>query len=493
MKKMLGSLAGILVAAGMAGNVGAQSGYPVPGARPGEYCPPYPTNPSIMPGIPVRPGTPSTPGSPMTPATPSTPGSSQTTPSTSPGTQGTPSDPGTSGQNAAQTDGASQRQEGGDIGGGFGFQGNLTAASGGLASAGGSGVGSNFFGAGVTQFFTTATTTSTTTTQSPLILPGLFTSATVESALPLNRVFFNYGYYDGFQINTGAGPQRGFNLNIFNVGVEQTIVDGVASVYVRAPFLYATQNVSGQSLDGIGDVNAGIKIAMLSDRETGNTLSGGFTVSAPTGRDAVIRATTTDSTTITNTFLQTAPAFILTQTKSAPIITSATTTESLNPTYLQPWMAGLLVLDRLFIQEYVGVIIPTDQRVSTFMNNDVTMGFQIYRGEKGDLVSWVTPLVSAQLLAPVNHQGSNQAIAGPTSTNTTIASGVGQAFPAAPAPTTPAAPAIGTVGFPYQLFMTGGFQVGLGDRFIFSAGVSTPVVGPKGYDVGGTVGFSFLY
>src|SRR5262249_12299648 len=89
----------------------------------------------------------------------------------------------------------------------------------------------------------------------------------------------------------------GFNLNTYTVGLEKTLFDGRASVYVRIPVLEATQNVSGQAIDGLGDVSAGFKFALLADRETGSTFTGGLTVSAPTARDTIITSTRQNSTT----------------------------------------------------------------------------------------------------------------------------------------------------------------------------------------------------
>src|SRR5262249_45383533 len=104
---------------------------------------------------------------------------------------------------------------------------------------------------------------STSTRSSPpLILPGLLTAAQAEVALPMNRIYFSYGYFDGFRVGpttttttTTVNPSTillanndvralavqgvtpgtttritpggdGFNLNTYTVGLEKTLFDG---------------------------------------------------------------------------------------------------------------------------------------------------------------------------------------------------------------------------------------------------------------------------
>src|ERR1051325_9282606 len=172
-----------------------------------------------------------------------------------------------------------------------------------------------------------------TTVFAPLILPGLFTTAMGQSALPANRVFFDYGYFNGVAVqgvgssapvlvqtvvtppSSGGGgggggsfaPQApsvppptvvssvvqspafvsGFNLHTFNFGVEKTFLDGLASAYLSVPFLYATDNITGQDINGLGDINVGFKVILIQSLRTGNTLTGGFTVSCPSAHPAV--------------------------------------------------------------------------------------------------------------------------------------------------------------------------------------------------------------
>jgi len=364
------------------------------------------------------------------------------------------------------------------------FQGNLSAAGTGLTSASSVATASTNntnAPAARTIFFIT-----TDRTQTPLILPGLFTSASAESARPTDRLFVDYGYFDRFKATGGTG----FNLNTFDFGVEKTILDGRGSVYVRVPFLAVSDNTTGQPMDGIGDVNGGIKYALLLDRETGSALSAGLTVSAPTARD--LRVTNNSYT-----FAQGAGAVpgpngrIVGGSPTDPlnlgIFLPPATTTTINPTFLQPWVGGTLVLDRLFVQEYLGVIIPTDDHVATFINNNLGLGYMMYRAEPGRWLSSITPNVNLQLLVPVNHRGTPQSTLGQTTFSDANAANDYVGTP--PASVNQAV----SLSSPDQLFLTVGAGFGLGERALLSAGVVVPVVGPKAFDVGGTVSLNFFF
>jgi hypothetical protein len=287
-------------------------------------------------------------------------------------------------------------------------------------------------------------------TPRPLILPGLFTAAVVESAQPADRIFTEYGYFSGFRVTSPlgfGGSVMGFNLNYWDFGVEKAFFDGRASIVLHVPVLDATANSTGIPIDGFGDITAGIKVAVLRDCETGTTLSAGMLVSAPTARNEVF---TTDTTTV--------PA----------------TTTTVNPTFLQPFVAGVAVLDNFFVQDYFAVVIPTDGRVSTFLNNDFNIGYRLYRCDSGDrLLTSITPTLDVQTLLPVNHRG----VPGPLP----LPAGV------------PASVDAGTFGFPDQLFLTEGVQLGIGERAVISGGIVEPLMGPKAFTIGFTMGFNLYF
>jgi hypothetical protein len=344
---------------------------------------------------------------------------------------------------------------------------------------------------------------TSTSVFTPLILPGLFTASVGQSALPVDRMFFEYGYFNRVAVNgvgssapmlvrtttftqvpvfdrygkiirydtipTGvhnsvaqsSAPVAGFNLNTFNIGVEKTFLDGLASAYVSVPFLNATDNISGQQINGLGDVNAGFKVILYQSLQTGTTLTGGFTVSSPTAHAAV-------SSSVMQTNNGTGDAL------------QPSSSATVNPTFLQPWVAGLVIFDRLSFHEYFGIVVPTDARVATYLNSDFTVGYSLYRSTEGRSLCSVTPTFGVQALIPVNNRGTPAG----QGTTTFVPFNNGALPP-------PAAPFQFT--FTDQVFMLGGVQFGLRERWLFSANVVVPVVGPRGYNVGATFGLNYFY
>src|SRR5207302_738103 len=122
-------------------------------------------------------------------------------------------------------------------------------------------------------------------TVTPLIIPGFFSATSTQSPIPLDHFSFSYGY-DG---KSSKAP--GYNLSTFNLGVEKTVVDGIASIYVTVPFLQASSNITGQPISGIGDVNIGFKVAVLHDEESKSTAAIGFTAAVPSAHAGVVSAT----------------------------------------------------------------------------------------------------------------------------------------------------------------------------------------------------------
>jgi hypothetical protein len=373
-----------------------------------------------------------------------------------------------------------------------------SAANGGIASAGATAtVGNDPTGGHLLPPGTQYSQTTFTTTQTPLILLGLFSALQAQSARPYDRVFVDYGYFDEFRVLNPltGGTQNGFNLNMIGVGGEKTLFDGNASIYVRVPFLLATANVTGQPIDGLGDVTAGFKYVLLQCRETGSALTAGMSVAAPTARDQVVSSTTAT----VNSYLFTPATHniplpvsaVLNSPAAGPfqVPQSVTTMTTVNPTFLQPWVAGLWAHDRFFIQDYFGVVVPTDDRVATLINDSLSMGYQVYRGGPECILSSITPTLGVQVLEPLNHQGIQTS--GPA---TTVPNGVaGTPFNTIQISTPPSVPPINSFGFPTQVFISAGSQFGLCSRALLSAAVVTPVVGPKAFTVGATVGFNFFF
>lgn len=384
----------------------------------------------------------------------------------------------------------------------FEFTEKLNYFQSGLSPAGSSGGG----GAGVSTSATMATTVTTTffttgLSEFPVVLPGMLVSANTEWARPIDRVFVAYSYLDRYQVVSGPGasinaagivtvgplsPRPGFDLNRYDVGIEKTFFDGRASAYVRVPFLDATSNTSGQALDGLSNITAGFKVMLRSNEATGSAFTAGMDVSAPTGHATRIVTSTTIAAQVEQMQGMVPGAIIGTPT----VTLESRTVESINPTYLQPYVAGLLVRDRLFIHNFVGALISTDNRIPTLINADVTLGYQIYRGTPGRRLSSITPFVDAQALLPTSKVGSGsqaaQTFDAKADPNTPVPAGT-------PNVRTFASTGGGGLTFSHQVFVSPGISLGLGERALLSIGAVTPVAGPRAFSWGATVGLNFYY
>lgn len=313
-------------------------------------------------------------------------------------------------------------------------------------------------GSGLVAFTTTAGGTAfnqvISVTHAPVIVPGLFSATSSENVIPTNRVFFDYGYFDISRLATPTTPFQatgGFKLSRFDIGVEKTILEGRSSVWIRVPFLAAADNTFGAPIDGIGDVGMGIKLLLLSDYETGSGVSGGVSVYIPTAREQSFTTTVNDS--------------------------GETITRKINPTFLQPWLGGIYVKGRFFIQEYLGVVIPTDDNyLSTALNNDLCAGYTVYSAP-GRILSSVSPILDVQSYSPVTKDGK----------------------PAIPEGTTPGVTDLGPggqpaqFGFRTQVSVSPGLQFGLGQRTLLTTNVVVPVVGPRSFNIGAAAGLNWLF
>ncbi len=329
-------------------------------------------------------------------------------------------------------------------------------------------------GAGVTSLSTTTNTTPTT-----LILPGLFTAINVESATPQTRLFFDYGGFHGFQtINpaTGSGLVKGFNLNLFTEGAELAIPDNGISIYVRVPAIEASDNITGGRLNGLGDVSVGFKFEVLEWEDAGTVITIGATAALPTARDLTITTSRYAFDFDPTGTIRTSPT---------GLTLPPNRTVNVNPTFIQPWIAGLCVQDRLVLTAYGALVLPTDDHVATLVNADFSIGWQLYRTcHHDDVVTSITPTVNVEALIPIDHQGTPQGVLGQTGALNVGAGG--QLVD--PNPQTNY-----SIGLPYQVFVTGGASFGFGCHSVLSAGVVTPVMGPKAFSVGGVASYNLLF
>jgi len=293
--------------------------------------------------------------------------------------------------------------------------------------------------------------------------PGFLTSATVQPTMPMNRVFGGYSLFNQFQVQTLtivdngpnnptilAGHRPGFDLNYFNIGIEKTIFNGNASIYVSVPFLSASENTTGQTfpndpgitvgqnVNGLGNVSFGFKALLLQSEDCCNALSGGLTVAAPTAQPGQVALT---------------QGFITPVNPGGPFQfdpNGNNTFRTVNPTFIQPWISGMISGERFYAQNYFGVLIPTSDFV-TSVNENLAVGYRLFTTPESFTI---TPFLNTQVLVPLGGSG---------------------------------------ISFSTQTFLTEGVQFGLGPCTSLFAGVVEPVCGPQAFTVGGTFGFNFFY
>lgn len=258
---------------------------------------------------------------------------------------------------------------------------------------------------------TTTTTTPfnrTATILVPIPFAGAFKVAENASPMPVDRVFTTYNYYDNIQ-GPGGAPIPGANsqsttitgapglfgafstttttsaatvaglprvtadLNREVFGFEKTFLDGYASIEMRMPLLQQTSPVNGFGANDTGDLTIIAKYAFFLDRATGNVLSGGLAVTAPTGP----RIPTIDG--------------------------------NLHSTYLQPWFGYIWNADRFFLHAFHSVVVPTDSRDVTLLFNDVGLNYWLYRNDSNRFLNFIVPLAEVHVTTPLDHRDMNGA------------------------------------------------------------------------------------
>jgi hypothetical protein len=269
---------------------------------------------------------------------------------------------------------------------------------------------------GVLVPVTTTTTTVTPTSQTRTILvpyatAGAFKVAENASPRPQDRVFMTYNYFDDIlppgaapiqafnntQTTTTAGaagpagiagattataattsiaglPRLSTNLNREVFGFEKTFLDGNASIEMRMPFLQLNSSINGIGSNDAGDLTIIGKYAFILDRETGNVLSGGLSVTAPTGP----RIPTIDG--------------------------------NLHSTYIQPWLGYIWNADSFFIHAFHSVVVPTDSRDVTLLFNDIGLNYWLYRNNSNRFLNYIVPMAEVHVTTPLDHRDASSTI-----------------------------------------------------------------------------------
>ena len=189
-----------------------------------------------------------------------------------------------------------------------------------------------------------------------------------ESPRPQDRAYFSYNYYDNVdQIFQGA---RLSDLDRETIGVEKAFADGNASVGLRLPFL---QLVGNESVDDaeVGDLSAIFKYAVVNDCQTGNLLSTGVVVTAPTGQALRIAGES-----------------------------------DLRSTVVQPFVGYIYHFNNFYIEGFSSVAVPSDMRDVTVMFNGIGLGYLLFQDvSRTGRIQGVVPQAELHVNTPFNHRG----------------------------------------------------------------------------------------
>jgi hypothetical protein len=241
-----------------------------------------------------------------------------------------------------------------------------------------------------------------------------------QSPLPLDRVFATFYFYDDINVGNARATVRDVKVYREFFGFEKTFLDGRSSLGLRLPLnSISARGVPGGTSTALGDLTVFGKYALLMDRERG-VFSLGMAVTPPTGPAA---------------------------------FAGADFTRARNPTYLQPFIGVLRPMGRWYVQGFSGINVPTDSRVGTMYYNDLGIGYYLHQARRDDaLVSAVVPSMEVHVNTPLNHRGGFSDVRDPGAT-------------------------IDSVN------LTFGLSTVLRRRTVLSAGVVTPVTGPRPFDI----------
>lgn len=313
------------------------------------------------------------------------------------------------------------------------------------------------------------------TARVPAIAAGAFKISDNDSPWPQDRVFLTYNYFNvprssvtTYGFGQPQTAQLGTNLHRETLGVEKTFFNGYFSVEVRLPFSQF-QGGSGLQEVNTGNGTALVPVGIGDDALLGDLtilwkyvlfnwhdrflFTGGMNTTLPTSEG------TTAVTPPTAFNLFAGPNETVGFPKPNPNVPARTfQVETLHTTLLQPWVGYLWRGDNFFFQGFTAVLVPTDWRDVSFIFNDLSFGYWIYRNPDRFL-SGVAPVAEIHLNTPLNHRG-------------------GQAEP---------------IGYPDTLNLTGGMILNLGRSSTLTLGVATPVTGVRNFNIEGIAQFNWHF
>jgi len=262
-----------------------------------------------------------------------------------------------------------------------------------------------------------------------------FKIADNESPRPQDRVFSSFNFYNN--VEGDANRRLGADIGVINVyrqviGFEKTFFDGNASIGMRLPFNLLDAR-SGDT-PGLSGTSADIgDLTVILKALLWEDRDRGLLLSAGV---AVTVPTGPDSF------------------AGVPSVVGA-----FHDTLVQPYLGYLWNLNNLFVQGFSAVDIPTDSNDVTFMFNDIGIGYFLLRG--GGQSRWITalaPTFEVHVNTPLSHRGG-----------------------------------MCGVNIPDWVDLTEGVTVEFNRRATLAVGVSTPITGPRPFDLEALAHFNIRF
>ncbi len=190
--------------------------------------------------------------------------------------------------------------------------------------------------------------------------------------IPRDYVYVGYNFYSnaGAALNPSVG---GSDLQRQTAGFEKVLFEN-ASISLRLPFIQQ-YGPFGFGSQVVGDLTIITKYAAYYNRQTGNALTGGLAITAPTGGGT---------------------AFF------------PDGTEAPHSTLLQPWAGFVYNFGSGYVQGISNIIVPTDKRDVTLLGNSLGLGYGLYRSANQDsLLTTITPVAEVHIRTPLNNRDPN--------------------------------------------------------------------------------------
>ena len=218
------------------------------------------------------------------------------------------------------------------------------------------------------------------------------------------------------------GAQRA-DLHREMFGFEKTFWNGDASFGMRFPFLQLTGDPELRDAE-FTDLSMIFKFAFINNRQTGNVLSGGLVLTAPTGREVQVNG-------------------------ESPI----------HSTVFQPFLGFIYNLDGgFYVEGFSSVAAPTDARDITLFFNSLSVGYHLYKNpDPAALLQGIVPVVELHVNTPLNHRGwDSEPLGFPDLVDTTV--GVQFVFQRATAGIAFSTPMTGPKPYEYEVMANVNFR-----------------------------------